>query len=158
MKVKQQSITKHIKLLFILLTLLESSLSYTQSPGGVGTANLTAWLKTDNLAVGNVTSWTTTFPTGGSAITLSDLTSPYPIATNTPTGNSSNYNMTIDFTGNTTNKTLENTNTHNLLDNTSSGDEGTLFVSFYPHKQTLTVIYFCITKITETEMVFNSGC
>jgi len=130
MKVKQQSITKNIKLLLIFLTLLEPSISYSQSPGGVGTANLTAWLKTDNLTAGNVTSWTTSFPTGGSAITLSDLTSPYPIATNSPAGNTSNYNMTIDFTGNTTNKTLENTDAFNLLDNINSGDEGTLFVSF----------------------------
>lgn len=106
----------------------------TPTPGNVGTGNLTAWWKTDALTNGNVTSWTTSYPTGGSAITVTDASAPYPQATNTPTGDVSNYNTTIDFgTVNSTTslKALENTSSLNLLDNASAGDQGTFLGNYY---------------------------
>ena len=59
--------------------------SFSQNPGGVGTTNLTAWFSPDNLITGPVTSWTTTFPTGASATTVTGSTVSYPEATNTQT-------------------------------------------------------------------------
>ena len=110
----------------------------TPTPGNVGKDNLTAWFRATDLTNGNVTSWTTTYPTGPSAITVTDASAPYPVATETPGGNSSNYNTTIYF--DTTNlveniglnlRALENNTAMNLLDNTSSGDQGTFFGNYY---------------------------
>lgn len=109
---------------------------YAQSPGGVGTTNLTAWFNPDGLPLGNATSWTTTFPTGTAAITLTDATAPFPIVTNTPTGNTSNYNKTINFAGNgtgtnSTARALEFIGTLNLLDNRIAASQGTFFAAYY---------------------------
>ena len=104
-----------------------------QSPGAIGTTNLTSWFKPDNLTVGNVVNWTTAFPTGASAITLSESGAPFPIATKTPPNATSNYNMTIDFSGNSSSnlRALENPAALNLLDNNNSTDEGSFFASYY---------------------------
>ncbi|MDX1350604.1 MAG: hypothetical protein R3279_10170, partial [Putridiphycobacter sp.] len=126
---------KHISIVVLsFCLLLNHKAVFAQNPGKVGTANLTAWFKPDGLALGNVTAWTTTFPTGAGAITVSDAVAPYPLATNTPTGAVSNYNTTLEFTGNTLAalKALENTSTTlDLLDNSSAGDEGTFFCVYY---------------------------
>ena len=110
-----------------------ASISFGQSPGGIGTANLTSWFKPDNLSVGNVSNWTTTFPSGGSAITLTDASAPFPVATKTPSNATSNYNMTVDFSGNSTSnlKALENGTALNLLDNNGATDQGSFFASYY---------------------------
>ncbi len=130
-------------LVFIFLALYNTILfaQILPSPGGVGQSNLTAWFKATDLANGNVTSWTTAYPTGGSAITVTEAGAPYPVATNTPTGNTSNYNTTIYFdTTNLTNnyatnlRGLLNTSSLDLLDNKGFGDEGTFFGSYhYPN-------------------------
>ena len=124
----------------IVFTLSFSLISFSQNPGNVGAANLTAWFKPDALALGNVTSWTTTFPTGASATTVTDGAAPYPLATNTPTGNVSNYNTTIEFTGNTTTalKGLGNTSALDLLDNGTLTAEGTFFAAYYYPTTTIT--------------------
>ena len=85
------------------------------------------------MALGNVTSWTTSYPTGGSAITVTDAGAPYPQATNTPTGDVSNYNTTIHFSGNSmlNLQALQNTTSLNLLDNSTTGEEGTFFGNYY---------------------------
>ena len=107
--------------------------SFSQNPGDVGTVNLTAWFKPDGLTLGNVTSWTTTFPTGAGAITVSDGSAPYPFATNTPVNNTSNYNTTIEFSANSNAaiKALQNTTSLNLLDNRNSSSQGTFFGVYY---------------------------
>ncbi|MCB9230380.1 MAG: gliding motility-associated C-terminal domain-containing protein [Bacteroidia bacterium] len=112
--------------------LLLSLFTLAQNPGNVGTTNLTAWWKADNLPLGNTTSWTTSYPTGPGAITLTDPATPYPVTTNTPPGASSNYNSTVDFAGNSASlpRVLENPNNLNLLDNTAVNNQGT-FVSAY---------------------------
>jgi len=102
-----------------------------QSPGGIGTGNITSWFLSDNLPTGDVMSWTTEFPTGINSITLTDpITTAYAQATSAPPNDVSNYNMTIDFTANASNMSLVNTGTFNLLDNINSGNTGTLFLSF----------------------------
>lgn len=106
---------------------------YAQNPGNIGTTALTAWFKPDGLAIGNVTNWTTTFPTGAAAVTVSDAVTPYPQATRTPAGNLSNYNTTVYFNNNNSspNRRLVNTATSGLLDNRNVGDQGTLFMAYY---------------------------
>lgn len=106
---------------------------FSQNPGNVGTVNLTGWFKPDGLTLGNLTTWTTTFPTGAASITVTDASAPYPVVTNVPTGNSSNYNSTIEFSANsnTTLKALQNTSSLNLLDNSTSGGQGTFFCVYY---------------------------
>lgn len=110
----------------------------TPTPGNVGKTNLTAWFRATDLANGNVTSWTTAYPTGASAITVTEAGAPYPVATETPGGSSSNYNTTIYF--DTTNlvanistnlRALETNATLDLLDNLYAGDEGTFFGTYY---------------------------
>lgn len=127
-------------LVFIYLALYNTILfaQILPSPGGVGQSNLTAWFKATDLANGNVTSWSTAYPTGGSAITVTEAGAPYPVATNTPTGNTSNYNTTIYFdTTNLSNniatdlRGLINTTSLDLLDNKGNGDEGTFFGSYH---------------------------
>jgi len=120
-----------ISLLFIFL--LFSETFFSQNPGNVGTTNLTAWFKPDNLTLGNVTNWTTTFPIGAGAITVTDNTAPFPVATNTPLGNTSNYNTTIEFTANSNAaiKALQNNSSLNLLDNRNSTSQGTFFGVYY---------------------------
>ena len=122
-----------MKSIFFVLNLLLSISLLAQNPGNVGTANLTAWFKPDGLALGNVTNWTTTFPTGAGAISVTDATTPFPQATNTPAGDISNYNTTLEFDANTNTalKALQNTSNLDLLDNSSSGDEGTFFCAYY---------------------------
>jgi len=128
---------KKALLLSTLLVLSIAPLS-AQSPGGVGQANLTAWFNPDNLPIGNVTSWISTYPVGASAITLNDVVAPHPIATNTPAGNTANYNTTIDFTGNGTGN-LASTNARalvtlgnlDLLDNRVATSQGTMFASYF---------------------------
>lgn len=120
------------KILIFTLVILCFQL-HGQNPGNVGVANLTAWFKPDNLVLGNVTNWTTTFPSGITAITVNDITAPFPFATNTPFGNSSNYNTTIEFAANSNAavKALQNTTSLNLLNNSTSTDQGTFFAVYY---------------------------
>lgn len=121
------------KVLLLIWMGLLGTLVFTQNPGNVGTANLTAWFKADNLVPGNATAWSTTFPAGGSALTLNDFAAPYAQVTATPPGATSNYNTTIDFIGNTAAgpRVLENTSALNLLDNTFVNNQGTFFSSYY---------------------------
>lgn len=123
-----------MKLVFAVLLLIIPFLGMTQNPGSVGTANLTAWFNPDGLALGDVSTWTTTFPIGANSITVTDALTPFPQATNTPAGDISNYNTTIDFSLNTLAnlQALQNTSaTLDLLDNSAAGDEGTFFCVYY---------------------------
>ena len=123
-----------MKTLLISIAILLSGTFFTQTPGNVGTANLTGWFLPDNLPNGDVTSWTTAYPTAANAITVNDVAPPYALATNTPAGNVSNYNTTIEFTNNTyaSLKGFQNTASLNLLDNNSvSSAEGTFFNAYY---------------------------
>ncbi len=126
-------------LLFTVLLGVSFSLM-AQSPGGVGTTNLTAWWNPDNLPLGNATTWTTLYPTGASAIVLTDGSAPYATVTNTPSGNHSNYNKTLDFTGNLANSTgamaLERTGTLNLINNNLSTSQGTFFAVYFMNDAT----------------------
>ena len=99
---------------------------FSQSPGNVGLVNLTAWFKPDLLPLGNVNSWTTTYPTGAGSLTVTDNVTPFPLATNTPLNNVSNYNMTIEFTGNSLAnlKALTNTTSLNLEFDPNKRQEG----------------------------------
>lgn len=114
-----------------------SSCVFSQtSPGGIGVTNLTAWFRADDIPLGNVTSWTTHYPAG--AITVADAQAPYPLLTNTPTGAVSNYNRTLEFTGNSfagsnpaTLKGLSNAGNFNLLTNSATGNTGTFFNAYY---------------------------
>ncbi|MGB0933849.1 MAG: T9SS type A sorting domain-containing protein [Lishizhenia sp.] len=99
----------------------------SQTPGAVGNTNLTAWFNTDNLSLGNLSTWSTAYPSSP-AISISDNSSPYPVVTNNP----SNYNNTISFAGNTatTLKGFQSSGSLNLLDNRISSSEGTMFCSY----------------------------
>lgn len=120
-------------LLNLMITLLLSSFLTAQTPGNIGTANLTGWFTPDGLPLGNVTAWTTTYPVGIDAVTLTDDVAPFPWATNTPVGDVANYNTTLEFTDNTliALKALTNTTSLDLLDNATVGDEGTFFCAYY---------------------------
>lgn len=104
----------------------------TPTPGNNGTTNLTAWWKADVLTNGNVNTWTTSYPSGGAAIAVSDPGTPFPQATNIPASSIFNYNSVVDFNGNVpaSEKFLSNTSAQNLLTNQSSGDKGTFFVVY----------------------------
>jgi hypothetical protein len=121
------------RIVYLVMTLLNVQLAHAQSPGNVGTTNLTAWFNPDNLPLGNATSWTTTFPSGSSALTLTDAVAPYPTVTNNPIGGIFNYNKTISFVGNTVAApmSLELPGTLNLLNNNTSTSQGTLFAVYY---------------------------
>ncbi|MDX1446260.1 gliding motility-associated C-terminal domain-containing protein [Lishizhenia sp.] len=128
-----------IKKSFFLFLLSCAGMSFAQTPtpGNVGTANLTAWFKPDALANGDVTTWSTSFPTGAAQVTVTDAQAPYPQATNTPVGNVSNYNKTLHFTNTNaitaaTVQALENNTAGlSLIENGSSGDEGSFFSAHY---------------------------
>lgn len=60
------------KLLCLLLLVSTSFLGAQISPGGIGTVGLTSWFRADDLAAGNVTTWTTQFPTGAGAVSVTD--------------------------------------------------------------------------------------
>jgi gliding motility-associated-like protein len=103
------------------------------NPGNVGTANLTAWFRPDNLPLGDLSSWTSTWPSV-TPITLTDSWGTgLPVATNTPANATSNYNTTVDFIGNSagTLKILGNQTNLNLLNNNFSGDQGTMIVVYH---------------------------
>ena len=118
--------------IFIILLAISVQLK-AQNPGNIGTDNITAWFKADNLPTGDVQFWESTFPKGANAIIVSDNSTPFPQATNIPDGNSSNYNMTIDFFANTVENpmVLEYLDVLNLLDNNTSEAEGTFFSAHY---------------------------
>ena len=118
--------------LIILLTILNWEL-LAQNPGNIGTSNLTGWFKPDGLSLGSLTNWTSTFPTGGAAITLTDATIPFPTVVNTPIRFTSNYNKTIDFTGNVTGAelVLQNTAVLDLLNNNTAAGTGTMLCVYY---------------------------
>ncbi|PWH85229.1 T9SS type B sorting domain-containing protein [Brumimicrobium oceani] len=125
---------------FICFLFLVSAIhSHAQiSPGGVGTTGLTSWFRADDLAAGNVTSWTTQFPSGAAAVSVTDGQAPYPQLEPTPTGDVSNYNRTIHFSGNSyvgnnlaTVQGLGNSNPPALLTNLNANDQGTYFSSYY---------------------------
>jgi len=103
------------------------------SPGGVGVANLTGWFKADGLAAGNLTSWTTTYPTGGAAITVTDPSSPYAQVTNSnlAANKDFNYNQYISFAGNNVtagnNRFLYNTSSFNLMTNSDVATDQSSF-------------------------------
>lgn len=121
------------KLILISVCLIATGNLFPQNPGNVGTVNLSAWFKPDLLPLGNVGSWTTTYPTGASGVTVTDNLTPFPQATNTPLNGISNYNTTIEFASNTiTNlKALQNTSSLNLLDNSTSSSQGSFFGVYY---------------------------
>ncbi|MBS1564006.1 MAG: T9SS type A sorting domain-containing protein [Bacteroidetes bacterium] len=110
----------------------------TASPGGAGTAKLTAWFKADALPAGNVASWSTSYPTGGSAITLTDPGSPYAqsVTGNTASNNWFNYNRYVSFANNSTtagnDRYLYSTGDYALLTNSNNtGDQGSFFTTFH---------------------------
>lgn len=106
---------------------------HAQNPGNVGLPNLTGWFKPDNLALGNVTTWTTTYSSLGN-FSVNDATAPYPMATNTPPGSISNYNTTLDFTSTnslTNLRAFENTASFNLMQNNGGNNQGSFFCAYY---------------------------
>jgi gliding motility-associated-like protein len=94
---------------------------------------LSAWFKPDGLTIGNVSTWTTTFPIGASSVSVIDAATPYPQATRTPVGDVSNYNTTVHFTNSNSNpnQRLINTSSLDLLDNISSSHQGTFVLAYY---------------------------
>ena len=104
-----------------------------QSPGNVGTANLTAWFKTDGLANGNLTSWSTSYPSGASALTVTDASSPFPQATNSPASGFTNYNSVVDFSGSTSSnrKVMELAAALNLVDNNTMNAVGSFIGAYH---------------------------
>ena len=121
------------KTLLFCILLLCIIYGHTQNPGNIGTTNLTAWFDADALPIGPTTTWTTSFPTGGSALTLTDALAPFPTTTNTPPNATSNYRTTIDFSGNSgaSLRVLENLTALDLLDNQFANNEGTFFSVYY---------------------------
>lgn len=121
------------KLLATIVLCAFTGFTFAQNPGGIGTGNLTAWFKAETISPGFVTSWSSSYPNGGSAITLSDLSSPYAEATNTPANSIMNYNACIDFATNTdaSNMVLQNLSAFNFLDNNTAGGQGTFFSVYY---------------------------
>jgi hypothetical protein len=83
--------------------------------------------------LGDVQNWPTTYPTLTNQITVSDATSPYPQATNTPAGNISNYNKTLFFNANSSvnAQVLANNSALDLLQNNGIGAQGTFFCAYY---------------------------
>jgi hypothetical protein len=116
----------------LTIALFSVHLTIAQNPGNVGTTNLTAWFMPDALPLGNATTWTTTYPVGINSTTVTDALTPYPQATNTPVGDVSNYNTTLEFTGNTTAnlKAFENNASPNFLNNINGADQGTFFCAY----------------------------
>lgn len=122
-----------MKFRILLFAGLLPLLAYSQNPGNVGLLNLTAWFKPDNLTIGNVTTWTTSYSILGN-FSVSDGAAPYPVATNTPPGDISNYNTTIDFssTNSLSNlRALENTGAYNLMQNNGGNNQGSFFCAYY---------------------------
>lgn len=124
--------------IFLIACVITMSLNAQISPGGIGTTNITGWFRADDLSSGDVSSWSTTFPSGASTITVSDNQAPYPQLVTTPTGAVSNYNRTLEFTGNsyaglnsTNLKGLSNTSALNLLDNAYTNNQGSFFSAYY---------------------------
>ncbi len=111
------------------------SASCSVSPGGVGTGNLTGWFKADAIPAGNVSSWSTTYPSGGSAISVSAAGSPYPQSTNGNLGinNFFNYNQYVSFQGNSssTSKVLYNTSNLALMSNYTNTTDASSFFGVY---------------------------
>lgn len=119
--------------ILLLASLLACLPLSAQNPGNVGLTNLTGWFLPDNLPLGNVTAWTTTYSTLGN-FTVSDNAAPYPVATNTPPNNVSNYNTTLDFTSTnslTNLRALENTGAFNLMQNNGGNNQGSFFCAYY---------------------------
>jgi hypothetical protein len=115
-------------------TFTTSAASCTASPGGVGLTNITSWFRSDGLAIGNLTSWTTNYPSGGSAITVTDPSSPYSQVTNSDLDgtNDFNYNQYISFANNNVTagnqRFLYSTGNYNLMTNSNvSTDQSSFF-------------------------------
>lgn len=127
------------RILTILLIGYTVSVANAQiSPGGLGTGNLTTWLRADDLSAGNVTSWSTQYPNGPGTITLTDAGAPYPQLEVAPVNSVSNYNNTIHFSGNNFTgmnpanlQGLSRTPAPNLLDNSGAGHQGSFFSAYY---------------------------
>lgn len=127
------------KIVSVTLTVFIFSSVFAQiSPGGIGTANLTAWLRADDLPSGNVTSWSTQYPNGANTITLTENAAPYPQLESTPSDAVSNYNRTIHFSNNSyiglnpiNLQGLALTPAPNLLDNAYSNNQGSFFSAYY---------------------------
>ncbi len=105
------------------------------NPGSIGTTNLTAWFKADTLTPNtSVTDWACSYPAGISLTPVSS-TGPYPTANNFVTGATSNYNTTVDFMGSSDASNLalyySPTSTLNLLGNSSTTAQGTVFLVYY---------------------------
>lgn len=132
----KKDLLKYIIYSFIFIC--TSTIVAQPTPGGIGTTNLSGWFRADDLVLGDVTNWTTTYPTGPSSVTVTDAQAPYPQLTMTPTGAVSNYNRTIEFTGNTyagqnlaTVQGLYNPNPPEFLKNAYSGNQGSFFCAYY---------------------------
>jgi hypothetical protein len=112
-----------------------SAASCSASPGGVGLTNITAWFRPDALTTGNLTSWTTNYPSGGSAITLTDPSSPYAQVTNSNLDgtNDFNYNQYISFANNNVTagnqRYLYTQTNYNLMTNSNvAADQSSFFM------------------------------
>ena len=122
-----------IKISILIFLSILIKISYSQSPGNLGTSNLNAWFKADTLALGNVVNWESSYPTGTNTIFLRDTTgSPYPQATDTSNG-ILNYNNVISFKGNSATHilTLGKLGTINLINNNTSTSAGTFVMIYY---------------------------
>ncbi len=134
------------KLVFCLIIniLPFSSTLLAQSPGKLGTTNLTAWFKPDSLTSGNVVDWLSSFPNGANAITFRDTSgAPYPQATDTSNG-VLNYNKVISFAGNSASNVLSlgKLGTVNLLNNNTSTGASTVVMVYYLPSYTATGGHF----------------
>lgn len=151
---------KNIKKILICLGVCGISiLGMAQNPGNVGTANITAWFKPDGLTLGNVSTWTTNFPIGANAITLTDGAAPYPQATTTPTGDVSNYNTTVHFTNSNSSpdQRLINSSSFDLLDNISSTSQGTFVCAYYLPVATANDHFVTYNEISDAIQFRNLG-
>jgi hypothetical protein len=121
-------------------TFTTNTTACTASPGGIGTASLTGWFKADGLTAGNVTTWTSAYPAGGSAITVTDPSSPYSQSTNgSAAGNHSfNYNQYISFNNNNitagNERFLYSTSSYSLLTNSDNAADQSAFFTVSKNK------------------------
>lgn len=144
------------KIFTLFIVLIAPVLCLGQLPGNVSSiatptsSGLTAWFKTDNLMLGDVRFWTASAKRTSSPaapLVIEDRHAPYAQATNTPPGNISNYNTTVDFTSNPDEYVGSNSffdfekttsalhiafpiGHQSLLTNNTPSDEGTLFACY----------------------------
>ncbi|MCF8253905.1 MAG: hypothetical protein K9J84_04945, partial [Bacteroidia bacterium] len=138
-----QKSTLLIRKAFILLLITfigATNFVSAQSPGKLGTTNLTAWFKPDSLVNGDVLAFPSSYPNGSNTLTFTDTSgAPYPQATDTSNG-VLNYNTVISFAGNSASNVLSlgKLGAVNLLNNNTSTGASTVVMVYYLPSYTAT--------------------